>query len=130
MSRWPNTLHWQRVVMTFRTTDGSRWRTAAAEVLGCEKRLLRARIDCVDMHPVRIKQLDDRLIERLHSHAAGLRERARDVDNVAREVMRADNEVSPYCDIEIPVDLTDDTDFIGPIKTQFSEALAQLMEDI
>lgn len=101
--RWPNTPLWQRLEKTFRTTDGSRWRTAAAATLGVKRSEIRGLID-LDEHPD-VEQIDKVLIDHLHQHVHDLRQRAADVDNLARAVMRARNEVSPHYLIEVPIKL-------------------------
>lgn len=101
--RWPNTTLWQRFEKTFRTTDGSRWRTAAAAKFRVKRSDLRRLIDREDFQNV--EKFDKALIDHLHKHAAGLRRRAEDVCNVAREIMRARNEVGPNYLIEEPVEL-------------------------
>lgn len=68
--RWPNTLHWQRVVKTFRMTNGAGWRTAAAIVLGCERSALRGTIDR-DRTNSEIIEINSKLIfhiRRYHAH--------------------------------------------------------------
>lgn len=101
--RWPNTDIWQRFEKTFRTTAGSQWRTAAAKKFRVKRSDLCRLIDRDDFQNV--EQFDKALIDHLHKHAAVLRQRAADVDNVARAVMRARNEVSPHYLIEVPVEL-------------------------
>ena len=101
--RWPNTPLWQRLEKTFRTTDGSRWRTAAAATLGGKRSEIRGLID-LDEHPD-VEQIDKVLIDHLHQHVHDLRQRAADVDNLARAVMRARNEVGENYLIEVPVEL-------------------------
>ena len=130
MKRWPNTQHWQRFVSTFRETHGSRWRTAGAELLSCEKRDLRALVDC-DLDPTDIKRLDAVLIEHLHRYAADLQRRAGDICNVARAVMRASNEVGQHYLIETPVVFGADTPpvDVGYEDTPWARAVAALLED-
>lgn len=135
-TRWPNTDHWQRVVATFRETNKSRWRSAAARRLGCDKRSLRARIDREDLHPVTIKRIDAQLIKHLHEYAAWLQRRADEAFELAKDVMRATNYVSTV-DLSAwelpdrdPEAAAAANDFIGPVKPSlFSAALAALLED-
>lgn len=102
MSRpWPNTALWQRVERTFRTTHGSRWRTAAAAKFRVKRSDLRRLIDRENFK--NIEKFDEALIDHMHQHAEKLRERADDVCNVARDVMRARNEVGRNCLIEVPI---------------------------
>ncbi len=101
--RWPNADIWQRFEKTFRTTAGSRWRTAAAIKFRVKRSDLRRLIDREDFQNVDL--FDKALIDHLHKHADGLRQRAEDACNVAREVMRARDEVSPHYLIEVPVKL-------------------------
>lgn len=130
MTRWPNTAHWQRLVSAFRATHGSRWRTAGAELLSCEKRDLRALVDR-DMNPADIKLLDALLIDHLHQYAADLRRRAGDICNVARSVMRASNEVGQHYEIEIPVVFDTDAPPVDVAydDTPWARAVAALLED-
>jgi hypothetical protein len=130
--RWHNTAHWQRLVSTFRETDGSRWRTAAATMLGCEQRDLRAIVDRPEMPPVEIKARDAMLIDHLHRYAVRLQARADEVYNVARSVMRATNEVSIHSEIEIPIQIEIDGDapeFDVETATPVQRAVHELLED-
>lgn len=101
--RWPNTLLWQRFERAFRTTAGSRWRTAAAAAFDVKRSELRGLVDRNE-HP-NVEQIDKVLIDHLHQHVHDLRQRAAGVDNIAREIMRARNEVGQNYLIEVPVKL-------------------------
>lgn len=128
MSRWPKTAHWKRLEMALRETHGSRWRTAGAALLRCERRDLRALVDR-DMDPADIERLDALLISHLHRHAADLQRRADDVCNIARAVMRATNEVGINYEIEIPVVFDTDTPDVADEDTPWRRAIAALLED-
>jgi len=136
MSRWPKTKHWRRVESTFRASNGSGWRTAAAVVLGCDKRDLRGIVDR-DLSPVEIKALDARLINHLHRFAVDLQEHADYMCNLARWVMRATNEVSLHTHLEmdrvvetIDIDLSAAAPEItyGPLQP-WQQAFQELLED-
>jgi hypothetical protein len=130
--KWPNTKHWRRLVETFRTTNGSRWRTAASRKLGYDKSLLRAMIDRIDMHPIEIKKIDATLIDHLHDYAAHLQRRVDNALESAKSVIRATHEVSTYCDIETPVHMSDydaGVDVAAGPLTPWDLAVARLMED-
>lgn len=113
--RWPNSALWKRFEKVFRTTDGSRWRTAAATKFRVKRSDLRRLIDRDDFRNIDL--FDKALIDHLHKHADGLRQRAADVDNVARDVMRAQNEVGENYLIEVPIELS----LLGPDDWRTSE---------
>ncbi|MGM4916240.1 hypothetical protein [Tardiphaga sp. 813_E8_N1_3] len=75
-----------------------------------------------------IKALDADLIERLHSHAARLQERADNVCNIARSVMRATNEIS-QTEIERPVIFGADSEPFD-VKTAHFEPWEAIIREI
>jgi hypothetical protein len=132
--RWPNTALWQRVVSTFRVTNRSRWRSAAARRLGCDKRSLRSLIDRESLPPREIKKLDAQLIEYLNDYAAWLRRRAHEADELAKAVMRAANEVScvdlSEWDLPAGIGSVAVDELIEPtLPTPVLMALAELLEE-
>jgi hypothetical protein len=122
--RWPNTRHWQRLVSTCRETHGSRWRTAAARLVQRDRSDLRAFVDR-DMNPVDIKKLDALLINHLHDHISELRRRIDHIDNAARAVMRATNEISTAHMMRGKPDPVSE----GEQRKFFSDWLAKMLED-
>jgi hypothetical protein len=124
MRKWPNTPHWQRLVSTCRETHGSRWRTAAAGLVRCEKSRLRAMVDG-DMPPVEIKKLDALLIDHLGRYISHLHRRIAHIDNVSRAVMRATNEISTGGMRGKPDPVSE-----GEQRKFFSDAIAKLMGEV
>jgi hypothetical protein len=126
-NRWPNTQHWQRLEAAFRATNGSRWRTAAAQWLGCERRDLRAMVDR-DMSAEEIERLNADLVAQLHSYANFLQEYAERTRGLARSIAYPD--VEEYIDtaIEKPIILEPgneliEFDFDNPAHRQLLELL-------
>lgn len=90
--RWPNTRHWQRVVETFWMTNGPRWRTAAAIVLGCEKSALRRTVDRV-LPNYEIMALNAKMVAHLQRYAAHLHRRTDHFRDHAHSVMLSTREL-------------------------------------
>ena len=72
--KWPRTNHWQRLGKVFRETHGSRWRSAAAEVLQIDRRDLRSVVDRDDLTFEQIKWLDHQIIDHLRLHTKWLQD--------------------------------------------------------
>jgi hypothetical protein len=123
--RWPNTKHWQRLESVCRETHGSRWRTAAAILVQRDRRDLRASVDH-DMHPVEIKKLDKLLVGHLDRYISRLRRRIVHIDNAARAVMRATNEISTVCEDNM---MGKDPECEGEVRQFFSDWAAKMLEE-
>ena len=135
--RWPNTPIWQRFEKIFRTTSGSRWRTEAAAKFRVKRSDLRRLIDREDFQNV--DRFDKTLIDHLHRHAANLRQRAADVDNIARAFMRARNEIGEHYLIETPIEITLTPEDFALLTTEEPttpwervkrQAFAEMMEEV
>lgn len=103
--RWPNTAHWQRLVSTFRATDGSRWRAAAAAALGVERAQLRSAIDRSMTHE-ELRALEDTMMAeicdyslQLTAHLDRLRDLHRDCE--AQRFRRIEAEKAKSADITL-----------------------------
>ncbi len=134
--RWPNTLHWQRVVETFRMTNGRRWRTAAAIILGCERSALRGMIDR-DKSTSEIIEINAKLgfhLRRYHAHLHRCADRvcahARAVEWSTREqeFSRSNFDIE---NIFFPQPLTDQNIVVDESAppTPIQIALREMMED-
>jgi hypothetical protein len=105
VSRRPpsNTPHWQLTVRVFKLIAPRSWLKSASEQAGVVNgRDLRRSVDR-DLTFEEKERVDGFLIDSLEQHIRDLDERRDAAANMIREILRAGNERSPHCEIEIPV---------------------------